>query len=416
MRIRRLVGMLGVGGALLAAQVPAAGSTPSTLTIGVDHFDPANQQPALGRLFEYTDFFSRSVRIHPGDTLDFSFHGFHDIAVTRSEALAQGQEPLATPDADNEPSVATGKSKLLLNPAVFVGSENGRLGPCGWTAPCVYKGGDDLDISGFPQGPPGTAAHWKVTVDTTPGRFTYFCYIHPGMRGTFSVVSEDQPTTTQAQNDAASQQQFLKDQEQALAAERRADVVRVRGGEPGDRTYVVLMGISAAEDHVAIDEVFPNSVRDPSKQLNLVAGDRVLYLWPDGHNAHSVTFPPDAVEPFGEDCPAGLAPPPPGTPPPPPGTPPPALCATPEESHETVVDPGNAPSGTELTTPATTVDAGVRLGKDFHLPTTTRWTVTTGDATTSGTYHFNCNIHDFMRGSLNVAPSAGDDSDTAHRA
>jgi plastocyanin len=388
MRLPRIVGVVVVGGALVGAQVPVSAAPPSTLTIGVDHQDFANQRPDQGRLFEYTDFFSRSVKVHQGDTLDFNFQGFHDIAVTKSEALAQSQQPLATPDGDDSPSVATGKPKISVNPVVFAFGSG-----CGWTTPCDYTGGNDLKISGPPPGNP--PADWRVTINAGPGTYTYFCYIHPGMRGKVKVVEADEATTSQAQNDAVSQEQFLKDQAQAVRAEQTADVVRFTGGEPGDRTYFVKVGISAADNHVAIDEMFPNGVKDPSKQLNLVAGDRVAYSWPDGHNAHSVTFPPDAVQPFGFDCDAGYVTPPPG----PPGPPP---CAEAGEPPELIVDPGNAPSGTELTAPATVVDAGVHLGKDFGLPTSTHWAVTTGDATTSGSYAFNCNIHDFMRGTINV--------------
>jgi plastocyanin len=389
MHLPRIVGVLAVGGALVAAQVPVSASTPSTLKIGVDHVDPANQRPDQGRLFEYTDFFSRSVKVHQADTLDFNFQGFHILGVARSESFAKSQQPLATADRDDPPSVSTGKPKISVNPVVFAFGSG-----CGWTAPCDYTGGNDLKISGPAQG-----SDWNVTINAAPGTYTYFCYIHPGMRGKLQVVAADEPTTSQAQNDAVSQQQFLKEQAQAQRAEQAADVVRYSGGEPGDRTYFVKVGISAADNHVAIDEMFPNGVNDPSKQLNLIAGDRVAYSWPDGHNAHSVTFPPNAVQPFGFDCDAGFVTPPPG----PPGPPP---CMETGEQPELIVDPGNAPSGMELTAPANVVDAGDRLGKDFNLPTSTRWAITTGDGTTSGSYQYNCNIHDWMRGTLNVTAAS----------
>jgi plastocyanin len=394
MRVPRIVAVVVVGGALVGAQVPVSASAPSTLTIGVDHVDAANQRPDQGRLFEYTDFFSRSVKVHQGDTLDFNFQGFHDIAVTRSEALAKSQQPLATADQDDPSSVASGKPKISLNPVVFFAGSG-----CGWTAPCDYTGGNDLKISGQPQ-----SSDWRVTIDARPGTYTYFCYIHPGMRGQVTVVETDEATTSQAQNDAVSQEQFLKEQAQAVRAEQAADVVRFTGGEPGDRTYFVKVGISAADNHVAIDEMFPNGAKDPSKQLNLVAGDRVVYSWPDEHNAHSVTFPPDAVPPFGFDCDAGFTPAPPGPPP----------CSETGEPPELIADPGNAPPGTELTSPSSVVDAGDRLGTDFRLPTSTHWAVTTGDATTPGTYHYNCNIHDFMRGAINVVAGSDSSGDQAH--
>ncbi len=66
-----------------------------TVTIGVDHADPANQQPEKGRLFEYTDFFSRNVSIHSGDTIDFQVApgGFHVITLAKSEDVARSVYP-----------------------------------------------------------------------------------------------------------------------------------------------------------------------------------------------------------------------------------------------------------------------------------------------------------------------------------
>src|SRR5437588_12619726 len=100
MHLPRIVGLLVVGGALVGAQVPVSAAVPSTLTIGVDHQDPANQRPDQGRFFEYTDFFSRSVKVHQADTLDFNFQGFHILGVAKSETFAKSQQPLATPDGD----------------------------------------------------------------------------------------------------------------------------------------------------------------------------------------------------------------------------------------------------------------------------------------------------------------------------
>src|SRR6202043_789039 len=170
MHLPRIVGVLAVGGALVAAQVPVSASTPSTLIIGVDHVDPANQRPDQGRLFEYTDFFSRSVKVHQADTLDFNFQGFHILGIAKSEAFAKSQQPLATPDKDDPPSVASGKPKISLNPVVFFFGSG-----CGWTAPCDYTGGNDPKISGQPQG-----SDWNGTVHAGPRTNPYLCQIPPG--------------------------------------------------------------------------------------------------------------------------------------------------------------------------------------------------------------------------------------------
>src|ERR1700736_387939 len=111
MHLPRIVGVLAVGGALVGAQVPVSASTPSTLIIGVDHGDPANQRPDQGRLFEYTDFFSRSIAVHRGETLNFQYSpfSFHILAVAKSEDFANSLQPLGFADQDDPASIATGK-------------------------------------------------------------------------------------------------------------------------------------------------------------------------------------------------------------------------------------------------------------------------------------------------------------------
>src|SRR5438128_12362784 len=72
MRIGRLPSLATSAAVLFGFQFPVpAAATDSPLVIGVDHADFANQQPQAGRLFEYTDFFSRQATIHTGDTIDF---------------------------------------------------------------------------------------------------------------------------------------------------------------------------------------------------------------------------------------------------------------------------------------------------------------------------------------------------------
>src|SRR5512133_2741432 len=105
---------------LLATLAPAlaapAAAAPQTLVIGVDHADPDNQQPDRGRLFEYTDFFSRSVRIHSGDTLDFRTapNTFHIVGLARSEYKARIAYPVAVLDRVDPPAPGTGLPRVAL--------------------------------------------------------------------------------------------------------------------------------------------------------------------------------------------------------------------------------------------------------------------------------------------------------------
>lgn len=400
------------------AEEPAP--APQTVTIGVDHVDPANQQPQNGRLFEYTDFFSRHVSIHSGDTIDFQIApgAFHVITLAKSEDVARDVYPVGYSDTD-DPNGPNGEAKIVNGPGQFFivgGSTHGggtiqtdpnAPPPCGYVgfgqAPCTFSGPKDIEASqAFGFGQAGPAQNdLKYTVTARPGSYTYFCAIHPGMRGTLTVVGSGEETTTQAEIDAASARQFARDQQSALRAEAEANQVSWTGDQPGTRTYTVLMGVSAANNHVAIDEVFP------TQPLHVVAGDQVTYKWTDPHNVHSVVFPVpaqgqnDPVPPSVFDCGTTFSP-----------APSPSCTESGEdwENQGGIFDPGNSPSHTALVSPATFLDAGVLVGTGYHVqPTMQRWTVNATDDTALGTYTFHCTIHDFMNGSIVVDQAPSDE-------
>jgi plastocyanin len=386
----RTVLVLAVALASLSPYIASA-ATPRTLVIGVDHLDPANQQPERGRIFEYTDFFSRSVKIHSGDTLDFrtAANAFHVVAIARDEAKARDAYPVLLLDRSRPPAPGTGLPRIQLGPSngsITAGSELGGgtiggpvdfpPGPCGLIqigqAPCAFHGGADVESQGGVPGifPEGT--DWEITFNgVEPGTFAMFCYIHPGMRGEITVVPDSNlKVTTQQQIDAASQNQFLQDRSQAIDTEHAANTVRFTG-QPGKRTYQVAVGISAANQHVAIDEMLP-------KSLNLTRGDAVAFKWLDEHSVHTVGFP-NSEPPLPQAFDFGVSPP--------------------------EADPGNAPAGTLLTRPDVMVDSGFLVGKNYHLqPSTQSWGVTTGPGTAAGAYAYMCTVHDFMQGALTVSP------------
>ncbi|HLZ30534.1 MAG TPA: hypothetical protein VKV73_24725 [Chloroflexota bacterium] len=420
--------MVAMAAPVSARSVPPTG--PQTLTIGVDWADAANQNPFAGRVFEYTDFFSRTVRIHSGDTLDFHTApgAFHIVSLAKSEQVARMVYPVALADADHDGAdIATGSGvdKVIFGPSNFPitgGSTHGGgsiafnngFGPpvCGVAAlgqqPCTFAGGDDIEVIGPTPGFDATGnpafVDQLVHVTATPGEYDYFCFIHPGMRGKLQVVDAQDGTTTQADINRRSMEQFERDRAAGLDLEADANRVTFSGEQPGSRTYNVHVGVGNPESHVAIDEMLP------TQQLNLMPGDRVRYLWADPHNVHSVAFPafpfpatnPSLPEPFGFDC--G-----PNAPfyigiPNVPGAPPPRVCVEPGDSQpEGIGDPGNAAPGTRLTSPAQVVDAGVRVGTAYGVhPSSQAWSVTTDDQTTAGTYRFKCQVHDWMQGVLKV--------------
>jgi len=230
----------------------SAPPSPQTVTIGVDHADPANQQPEAGRVFEYTDFFSRNLSVHSGDTVDFqaSPGSFHVITLARSEEVARKVYPVGYTDND-DPKGPNGALKIVNGPGQFAitgGSVHGggtivtdpaAPPPCGMASlgqvPCTFTGSKDIEVSplaGFGQTGPAQQ-DLRYTVTAAEGTYTYFCSIHPGMRGTLTVVGSDEETSTQAGIDKASAKQFARDQKSALKAEADANEVHYSGDDPG---------------------------------------------------------------------------------------------------------------------------------------------------------------------------------------
>jgi plastocyanin len=426
MRFLRL--MAGAGASLamvLSMQSPAmaqgtAGNQP--LVIGVDHADPANQQPDQHRVFEYTDFFTRSATVHTGDTVDFRYApgSFHYVTLAPSEAVARQAYPVGSLDREDPvKAIGSGGAKIEIGPGQYsitngnpqgggtIGEPNAPP-PCGVAqagqAACTFKGGNDIEsnggLAGFdPQSNQPATTDWKIQINAPPGKYTYFCYIHPGMSGTLTVVGADQPATTQAQIDSATGQQFAADQAAGLAAEKAAGVVNFTGGTPGQRTYQVQVGVAAADNHVAIDEMLPS-------RLPLVPGDRVNFVWQDQHNVHTVSFPdgdPRLPSPFGIDCGATFQSPPNG--PPAAGSPPFTPCVEPgAKGPEFIFDPGTAPSGTALADPSQLADSGVLIGSGYGLtPPAQQWSIVISPTAKAGVYTYECTIHEGMAGTFTVA-------------
>src|SRR5579859_1536455 len=306
MRKRMLGSFLVTLGWVVALAPPAAAkpaAAPQTLTIGVDWLDPANQQPNAGRVFEYTDFFSRDVRIHTGDTLDFRAApaSFHIVSLAKDERVARQVYPVALADADHDGAdIATGSGtdKVIFGPSNFPitgGSTHGGgsiafnngFGPpvCGVAAfgekPCTFSGGDDIEVIGPTPGFDATGnpafVDQLVNVTAGPGEYDYFCFIHPGMRGKLQVVDGDDGTTSQAEINAGSLEQFERDRAAGLDLESDANHVTFSGDEPGSRTYNVRVGVGNPQLHIAVDEMLP------ARPLGLTPGDRVHYVWADPH-------------------------------------------------------------------------------------------------------------------------------------
>src|SRR3989442_6046900 len=114
----------------LTAAASSAGQPAAALSVGVDAWDFATENPPAGGLFEYTDFFTgqtsgtaadRVINVHQGDVVAFSAapFSFHIVGLAADETAARAAYPVALADTDGSVSKATGLPKIILGPSNF---------------------------------------------------------------------------------------------------------------------------------------------------------------------------------------------------------------------------------------------------------------------------------------------------------
>jgi plastocyanin len=219
--------------------------------------------------------YPKVTTIHAGDSVAFDFRGFHNVAFR-----ADGQhQPLLVPttlpptpvgttlDAAGNPLWFSGVAPTLhLNPAIAAPTAN-----------TSFDGTADVN-SGLPLGPPAP------TVVSFPkaGSYTYFCEIHPFMRGTVNVkpagARVPRPSTLVARGAVETD----RDMARALADEREL-VRETKHGEDDDATVVVGDGTK----RYSLDAFFPAT-------SHVRIGERVTFRWQGWNEAHTVTFGPEA--------------------------------------------------------------------------------------------------------------------------
>ena len=146
--------------AVLASTTPthAASTTHWTVIVGGASADTSIYANA---------FFPQTIEIGVGDTVIWTFEGFHNVAF-----LSGGVAPqFAVPEGD----------KTYWNPQML-----------------FAVGGPSYDGTGYhTSGLPGPDGRLSYTLTfTKPGRYRYECTIHSGMRG--MVIVTDKPTGTPA--------------------------------------------------------------------------------------------------------------------------------------------------------------------------------------------------------------------------
>jgi plastocyanin len=429
MRIKRRAAVAAVFTLGLAAAVPATAASASggaTLKIGVGHTDPANQQfddrtgnPITGgRVWSYTDFFTRDVTITSGTTLDFQTppDEFHVVALASSGPGLRAAIPIFLPDTEDTVATGSGVAKVLLGPGAMTLFAPPTCGvKLAGQANCTFDGITPVIAGGIGGGhikkllqslPPlnkkvtpanfnGTV-NWNVTVNAAPGNYNYLCLIHPDMNGTLHVVAAGAPTTTQGTINAQSLTQFAADKAEGQARYTADNTPTVESTDGVHKTWAAHAGDNTASGHVAFFEMMP-------RNLSLAVGDSVHWHWGTEAELHTVSFPANSSTlppPFIPDC--GFDPVTDDIFLPPDATHPMPYCGDfppSQDNFELAGDPGNARPG-NLSSTTDLVDSGVLVGAHYDLtPSVQDWSA---NASAPGTFAYQCTIHDWMQATVTI--------------
>ncbi len=264
---RRTAGVIAIG-ALLALPGVAEAKT-KTVNMGIP--------PASGKAFEplgvdVNDFFPHGVTINKGDKIKFLAVGFHSFDFPpRGGAMLPlisptGQQVSGSNDAAGQPFWFNGQDQVGFTPV---------LGPPGAFGKKLSFNGSKRIVSGLPladKPKPITVTFKKV------GKFTYFCNIHAGMKGTVTVKAKGKSVPSAKSDKKALKRQVAT----ALSTARKLDSTQVPAN---------TIDVGAAGKHG--EELFafvPSAVTIP------VGSSLTFRMHPASYDIHTATTGPGNPE------------------------------------------------------------------------------------------------------------------------
>jgi plastocyanin len=345
-----VMALLAAPAAMAAKAKPvSAGPPPSTMKIA-SKYVPKSFVGTYN--FNFNAFFRQRTTVNVGGTVTFQLRGFHTVdlpgkAGTLLPVIAPtGSLVSGVNDAAGTPFWFNGKlPNLSFNPALLAASKVH-----------TYNGTTRID-SGVPLG----KAKPLTVKFTKAGTYKYFCDVHPGMVGYVVVKPKKASVPTAKQDTAAVTQQVTDD---VKAAKRLAT------SKPPANT--VDLGVSASGG-VELFHMFPATLQvhagtvvtftmsKRSFETHTATFGPASYLGPLATAfANAPTIPPNAAYPSDPVQPLTLTP----------------------TSHGN----GFVNTGVLDTDPASAA-----------IPSSAKI-----DFTTPGTYHFECLVHPFMKGTIVV--------------
>ena len=395
--VKRAFTLVAIGTLLAVQLLVTVGATSAASPLFTITADRVSAVPA-GHKWAFNDYFPRTATIATGGTFQFANEGFHTatlLPASWTEAADNDVNGIAAADIDDTGRNLNGTTKVLEN---VLGVMPVPAQGCGTEAsPCVFDGSSIVSMGAPLAGPP---APFVVTVTAPPGTYVFHCRVHPGMAGSLTVVAAGASgTSTSASADAAATAQASADVADGMTAEAAASTAAVKVNSNGTRTWTLHVGTSDPAGHVAVLDMLP-------RKVTIKPGDTVVWRPLDVNEPHTVTFPKDintdsaplCEGPGGKDTPA--------TPTVNPPTGPFDFACNGHPADEIEFGGGNGV--TTVTSPKTVSDSGLVAYRTeaagFDLPASgalSSWTVRFTGAK-AGTYHYVCQIHDGMDGTIVV--------------
>jgi plastocyanin len=341
----------------IAVALPAtADAATKTVDAGTPRSDQRSFRPYAA---DVNAFFPSTVTIRAGDSVRFRPSGFHNVDIpAKGETpvptfAPNGQKVAGAVDAAGAPYWFNGLDVIGPNPAVFA--------PGSWGKQVSYNGTARVQ-SGAATGP----STKPMTVRfTKAGTVTYFCDIHPGMKGTVRVRARRAKVPSARADARAKKEQVAR----ALRRAKQAAAVK-----PADGT-TVLLG-SAAPGGVESFRFFPS-------RLKVKVGDAVTFRMSRGsYEAHTATAGPGSPE----DASSFLG----------------KLIGSFEgpAPDPAVIYPSDPPSGAAQLTPTSHGNGFYNSGVLDSLRASPLPESNTVRIAEAGTYTFYCAIHPFMKGTV----------------
>lgn len=276
MNRRGIVAVLGLVLGMLAGPVSTQAAE------GYDFRVQVGARPPGGETFpfSYTRFYPETLRVHRGQTVLFDTvepFDLHTVSFWPAE-----EDTLPSFWRTNE-----APERIAIN-------DDWRRSPCGsdTESACTIDGSGEYLRSGLMTGVPllyGTT--WRVALDVPAGTtIPYLCRVHPGMKGSITVVDDIEALPTQAELDAQTHDQVAADTEEAISYRAMLDGQAPHREEDGRNVWEVRVGDASPSGHVSIMTYMP------SQLPQIQPGDAVEFV-SHGVGHHSVTFPTELVGP-----------------------------------------------------------------------------------------------------------------------